>query len=675
MPTYVAKYLVTYNDTPPYEPHPDSFVSIAGYSIKSVGWSTAQDGIHKFELQGLVDISTIPSSELYGHVSWDPVGTTFYGWATKFTISDPSQIPSQYYNPAFGTTGPGGIFSYTDAQHNEVTFGPVKYDFSTDVAGSVSFGSLTASTKDTAYTLIENAFNAAGYSGLSTAIKNVVTAKNALENVVTKSMNLLSEGIKGVGDPYFSHRDFDAQAEQLLRGAGATFQQALIDQTLYPGNAILERYADNILNGVRLVGVAAEEGTIPLSAAVELTLGVQAGPFQVEATFTGSLRADVIIQPGGAATTIDGGEGNDFIVVGSGNNKLIGGAGNDYIHGGSGNDVIVAGPGSTAIFDGGLTLPGDYYNGGQGADAVVFSAPLSAYHASSSGSGNAYVWGSEGGTYTKSVETFQFSDGAVNIVSNNPLIDNLFYDSQNQDVYHAALDPTAHYSSFGWREGRDPNADFTTKGYLGANRDVSAAGINPLSHYDNFGWKEGRDPSANFDTTLYLLRNGDVKAAGVDPLVHYLQYGQQEGRLAYLAIGNSITHGSFDAEFYLLSNPDVGASGMDPYTHYQQFGWHEGRNPNAYFDVRDYLKVYTDVAAAGMDPLYHYDNFGWKEVRDPSGWFDTQHYLQDHGDVAAAHIDPLTHYLKAGAYENRFVYNDHLVGHSTPSTSLLDFHL
>src|SRR5262245_27704451 len=108
MPTYVARYLVTYLDAPPYEPHPDSFVNIAGYNVKSVGWSTTYGGINRFELQGLVDISTIPSSELYAGASWDPVGTTFYGYATKFVISDPSQIPPQYTSDlAPGWSGDG----------------------------------------------------------------------------------------------------------------------------------------------------------------------------------------------------------------------------------------------------------------------------------------------------------------------------------------------------------------------------------------------------------------------------------------------------------------------------------------------------------------------------------------------------------------------------------------
>jgi serralysin len=45
---------------------------------------------------------------------------------------------------------------------------------------------------------------------------------------------------------------------------------------------------------------------------------------------------------------------------------------------------------------------------------------------------------------------------------------------------------------FGWKEGRDPSADFDTLGYLAANPDVAAANINPLEHYLMFGVYEGR---------------------------------------------------------------------------------------------------------------------------------------------------------------------------------------
>ena len=42
---------------------------------------------------------------------------------------------------------------------------------------------------------------------------------------------------------------------------------------------------------------------------------------------------------------------------------------------------------------------------------------------------------------------------------------------------------------------------FDTRFYLARNADVSAAGVSALDHYDTFGWREGRDPNAFFDST------------------------------------------------------------------------------------------------------------------------------------------------------------------------------
>jgi serralysin len=47
-----------------------------------------------------------------------------------------------------------------------------------------------------------------------------------------------------------------------------------------------------------------------------------------------------------------------------------------------------------------------------------------------------------------------------------------------------------------------------------------------------FGWKEGRDPSAQFDTLGYLMNNPDVAAGGANPLDHFLVFGIYEGRQA-----------------------------------------------------------------------------------------------------------------------------------------------
>ncbi|ACA20756.1 conserved hypothetical protein [Methylobacterium sp. 4-46] len=66
--------------------------------------------------------------------------------------------------------------------------------------------------------------------------------------------------------------------------------------------------------------------------------------------------------------------------------------------------------------------------------------------------------------------------------------------------------------------------------YLATYPDVAEHGCDPLEHYLTFGWKEGRDPSAQFSTSGYLSANPDVAEAGINPLVHYRMHGLAEGR-------------------------------------------------------------------------------------------------------------------------------------------------
>ena len=244
-----------------------------------------------------------------------------------------------------------------------------------------------------------------------------------------------------------------------------------------------------------------------------------------------------------------------------------------------------------------------------------------------------------------------------------------YYRFMNPDVKADGVDPLQHYLQNGAKEGRDPNAFFSTNGYLAANPDVAKSGANPLQHYDQNGWKEGRDPGVHFDNEQYLARNPDVKAAGVDPLLHFLQSGQAEGRHAETASGRPTDIGAakgFDAEYYLLANADVAkaasAAGGDTFAfalnHFNQYGWHESRDPNAVFDTKGYLAAYGDVRAANINPLQHYDGYGFKEGRDASAHFDTKQYESHYTDVAAAGIDPMTHYLQFGAVEGRSTFSD-----------------
>lgn len=415
--------------------------------------------------------------------------------------------------------------------------------------------------------------------------------------------------------------------------------------------------------------------------------------------------------------TAIGGSGNDRITGSGLDNVLVGGLGIDILTGGAGRDVFkdtlaglsgdmitdLTGADTIWITDASLaTLRYSYANSalslalGSGAAQTVtiaggligyFTATADArggvgltFHSNSAAFGfkltearftyqgaAVLVDGPDGShTVLSGVTRFSFADGTVDRNAGNDLVDDLFYFDANRDVWAAHLDAGQHFSDWGWREGRDPNAFFSSASYFAANR-VANPSTDPARHYDLAGWKNGNDPSVKFDTTLYLVHNPDVKAAGIDPLLHYLQYGQAEGRQTYTAIGpsNSFNHGSFDAEFYLLLNPDVatavpkgGDSFAFAYQHFQNWGWREGRDPNAHFDTSGYLAKHGDVRDAGIDPLWHYDQYGWKEGRDPSTDFDSSQYLAHNPDVAALGLDPLQHYLQYGIYEGRSSFGD-----------------
>ena len=55
-------------------------------------------------------------------------------------------------------------------------------------------------------------------------------------------------------------------------------------------------------------------------------------------------------------------------------------------------------------------------------------------------------------------------------------------------------------------------------------------GADPLNHYLKSGWKEGRDPRPDFSTRYYLAAHPDVRDAGVNPFYHYVRSGKSEGR-------------------------------------------------------------------------------------------------------------------------------------------------
>jgi hypothetical protein len=140
----------------------------------------------------------------------------------------------------------------------------------------------------------------------------------------------------------------------------------------------------------------------------------------------------------------------------------------------------------------------------------------------------------------------------------SPNFDVNFYLLKNRDVQQQGLNPFEHYLKYGKAEGREPRAPlsminpasvyinysaeeieavrpfFDPDYYLGMYEDVAIAKLDPLHHYMETGWREYRNPSANFNTATYLQINYDVANTGTNPLLHYARNGKHEDRIIKL---------------------------------------------------------------------------------------------------------------------------------------------
>jgi hypothetical protein len=63
--------------------------------------------------------------------------------------------------------------------------------------------------------------------------------------------------------------------------------------------------------------------------------------------------------------------------------------------------------------------------------------------------------------------------------------------------------------------------------YRRTNPDVAAAGLDPLDHFMRFGWREGRDPCAEFSVAAYLRAHPEVERSGANPFAHFLASGRR----------------------------------------------------------------------------------------------------------------------------------------------------
>jgi glycosyltransferase involved in cell wall biosynthesis/tetratricopeptide (TPR) repeat protein len=160
--------------------------------------------------------------------------------------------------------------------------------------------------------------------------------------------------------------------------------------------------------------------------------------------------------------------------------------------------------------------------------------------------------------------------------------------------------------------------------YRAAYPDMASPEIDVIRHYCEHGWREGRNPSADFDTVYYLEIHDDIHQANINPFWHYVLAGAAERRVAMRGHEAAATEaeietvrqsGFFDEAFYRAMYPDLEPPPEDPVRHYCTQGWREGRNPSSDFDTASYLSAYSDIRNANINPFWHFIVAGASELR------------------------------------------------------------
>src|SRR5262249_14729158 len=144
--------------------------------------------------------------------------------------------------------------------------------------------------------------------------------------------------------------------------------------------------------------------------------------------------------------------------------------------------TLTGAPGATTTIVGGplddrfdLGAGDHVVTGAGGDDTIVYHTTLAATTPDDFGKW-IDIGRTDGADRLFTIEHLQFTDGTVNVADGDGLFDTLYYDYHYQDVFHAAVDARDHYETIGWKEGRDPNAFFSTNEYIAAYRAALAAG-------------------------------------------------------------------------------------------------------------------------------------------------------------------------------------------------------
>ena len=217
----------------------------------------------------------------------------------------------------------------------------------------------------------------------------------------------------------------------------------------------------------------------------------------------------------------------------------------------------------------------------------------------------------------------------------NSRFDTKKYLLNNPDVAAAGINPLLHWipnGLLGYDMHEDGRADGAAIDSAAVRRETILKSIRPhvdenyyfshnpdtrkypggaVAHYADYGWREGRNPSANFDTRNYLLKHPDVAASGDNPLFHHVNNGAQpKSQFDRGFIDNQDLRNAIDRSYYCARNVDVALAGVDPVEHYLKYGFAEGRTPNLWFDASFYNSIRPNGPHADLPDFIHYMKIG-----------------------------------------------------------------
>jgi len=151
--------------------------------------------------------------------------------------------------------------------------------------------------------------------------------------------------------------------------------------------------------------------------------------------------------------------------------------------------------------------------------------------------------------------------------------------------------------------------------YKRTHQDLRDLEIDFCAHFTRYGWKQGKAPSALFSAQLYLLIYPEVVSLGINPLVHYELYGKSEGKIV-LPYAIEVIYNSeyFDHLYYTSRYQSIGKTRVEACFDYVTCG-EINRFPSARFNSELYLASYLDVIEAKVPALLHYELHGKAEKR------------------------------------------------------------